>query len=177
MKISEFIKQFNELGAPFYIAERKGNEKDGRSVVIRVVDFCGQSIREARLYETNNAWEFFGDQSRSALFSLEMMELMVELAKTPIKERADVRKYVVLNGDPRHGTCYYFIIDDRDGRLIPNLVTDVSKLEEYASFSGEALVKRKLALGPELAAAVDKLTVSLECAIELTEKSKHDDLD
>lgn len=25
--------------------------------------------------------------------------------------------------------------------------------------------------------AVDKLTVSLECAIELTEKSKHDDLD
>lgn len=122
--------------------------------------------------EDENDWSFFG----CFHFSPEMLELMAELAKTPPEEREDVKKYVILNGDPRHGTCYYFIIDDRDGRLIPSHVGGAG-IEKFASFSEEVLIKRKLALGPELAAAVDKLTVSLECAIELTEKSKHDDLD
>ena len=76
-----------------------------------------------------------------------------------------------------HGTCYYFTIDDRDGRLIPNLVTDVSKLEERASFSKERLREAKNALTPERAAAVDMMTVTLERAIELTEKSRHDKMD
>lgn len=173
MKISEFIKQFNEAGRPDYSAERTDNG-DARNLVINRADayYRGKSITKACLTEGNTVWDI-----SSGLFSAEMLELMAEIAKTPPEEREDQPKYVILNGDPRHGTCYYFVIDDRDGRLIPNLVTDVSKLEEYASFSGEVLVKRKLALGPELAAAVDKLTVSLECAIELMEKSKHDDLD
>lgn len=171
MKTSEFIKEFNKLVAPIYIAERKENEKDGRSVVINCADYSGRTMTKARLIEGGKVWDIGG------LFGAEMLELMAELAKTPPEERENVKKYVILNGDPRHGTCYYFTIDDRDGRLIPNLVTDVSKLEAHASFSKEVLAKRKLALGPELAAAVDKLTVSLECAIELMEKSKHDDLD
>lgn len=102
-----------------------------------------------------------------------ILKLMVELAES----REEDNKYVILNGDPRHGTCYYFTIDVRDGRLIPNLVTDVSKLEERASFSKERLREIKNALTPELAAAVDMMTVTLERAIELTEQSKHDDLD
>lgn len=170
MKISEFIKRFNELGTVYDIrAIREDVFLHGI-----LINKLGSSKYEAaaRLSENSNDWNFCGN----TYLSPEMLELMAKMAKTPPEEREDER-FVILNGDPRHGTCYYFVIDDRDGRLIPNLVTDVSKLEEYASFSGEVLVKRKLALGPELAAAVDKLTVSLECAIELMEKSKHDDLD
>ncbi len=171
MKISEFIKQFNELGTVYDIQAIR-EEVFSHGVLINKF---GSTKYEAaaRLPEDSNNWNFYGN----SYFSPEMLELMAELAKTPPEEREEQPKYVILNGDPRHGTCYYFVIDDRDGRLIPNLVTDVSKLEERASFSGEELIKRKLALGPELAAAVDKLTVSLECAIELMEKSKHDDLD
>lgn len=106
-------------------------------------------------------------------FPTKILKLMVELAES----RAEDNKCVILNGKPRHGTCYYFTIDDRDGRLIPNTATDVSKLEERASFSSEVLIKRKLALTPELSAVVDLMTVTLERAIKLTEKSKHDNLD
>lgn len=171
MKTSEFIKKFNKLVAPIYIAERKGNEKDGRSVVINCADYCGKTVTKARLIEGEKVWDIGG------LFGAEMLELMAELAKTHPEEREDVKKYVILNGDPRHGTCYYFTIDVCDGRLIPNLVTDVSKLEERASFSKDGLREGKNALTPELAAAVDMMTVTLERAIELTEQSKHDDLD
>lgn len=171
MKTSEFIKRFNELDT-FYNIRATKEEVFAYSAEI---DKFGSAKYKtvARLHKDSKNWDFCGNFHSSP----EMLELMAELAKTPPEEREDVKKYVILNGDPRHGTCYYFMIDDRDGRLIPNLVTDVSRIEEFASFSGEALVKRKLALGSELAAAVDKLTVSLECAIELTEKSKHDDLD
>lgn len=53
----------------------------------------------------------------------------------------------------------------------------MSRLEERASFSKEWLREIKETLTPELAAAVDMMTVTLERAIELTEQSKHDDLD
>lgn len=178
MKTSEFIKQFNKLDVyyheldTFFHIRAVQEEVFSHGVEINKYE-SGKDQTVARLPEDSNDWDFYGGSH----FSPEMLELMLELAKTPPEEREDVQKYVILNGDPRHGTCYYFIIDDRDGRLIPNLATDASKLEKNASFSSEVLVKRKLALGPELAAAVDKLTVSLECAIELTEKSKHDDLD
>lgn len=171
MKTNEFIKQFNELDT-FYDVRAVKEEVFSHGVLINKFGSTNYEA-VARLPEDSKNWDFYGGFHLSP----EMLELMAELAKTPPEEREEQPKYVILNGDPRHGTCYYFVIDDRDGRLIPNLVTDVSKLEECASFSSEALVKRKLALGPELAAAVDKLTVSLECAIELMEKSKHDDLD
>ncbi len=45
------------------------------------------------------------------------------------------------------------------------------------TYSKEDLREAKNSLTPELAAAVDMMTVTLERAIELTEKSKHDDLD
>lgn len=130
MKTSEFIKKFNKLVAPIYIAERKGNEKDGRSVVINCADYRGKSMTKACLIEGGKVWDIGG------LFSAKMLELMAELAKTPPEEQP---KYVILNGLPHHGTCYYFTINGREGQLIPNLVTDVSELEERASFSKERL--------------------------------------
>lgn len=171
MKTSEFIKQFNELDTIYDIRATKEIVFSHGVEVNEFEDIKYKTV--ARLPEDEKDWSFFG----AFQYSPEMLELMAELAKTPPEEREEQPKYVILNGDPRHGTCYYFIIDDRDGRLIPSHVNNVSKLEECGSFSGEVLIKRKLALGPELAAAVDKLTVSLECAIELMEKSKHDDLD
>lgn len=171
MKTSEFIKQINELDT-FCDIQAIREEVFSHGVLINKF---GSTKYEAaaRLPEDSNNWNFYGN----SYFSPEMLELMAELAKTPPEEREEQPKYVILNGDPRHGTCYYFVIDDRDGRLIPNHVSDVSKLEKCASRSGKVLTKRKLALTPELATAVDRLTVSLERAIELTEKSRHDDLD
>ncbi len=166
MKTSEFIKQFNKLVAPIYIAERKGNEKDGRSVVINCVDYCGKSMTKACLIEGGKVWDIGG------LFSAEMLELMAELAKTPPEEREEQPKYVILNGLPHHGTCYYFVTS-RDGQLITSHV-DGADIEKYAAFSQEELVERKKDLTPELAAAVDMMTVTLERAIELTEESRHE---
>lgn len=177
MKISEFIKQFNELGTlydntPFTVSATR-EETFAHSVVINVFKNSKFQITAARLPEGVSNWDFYG----GAPFDPQMLELMVELAKTPPEEREEQPKYVILNGLPHHGTCYYFVIDGCEGRLIPNLVTDVSKLEERASFSKEWLREIKEALTPELAAAVDMMTVTLERAIELTEQSKHDDLD
>lgn len=169
MKTSEFIKQFNKLVAPIYIAERKVNEKDGRSVVINCADYSGKTVTKACLIEGGKVWDIGG------LFGAEMLELMVELAKTPPEEREEQPKYVILNGLPRHGKCYYFVIS-RDGQLITSHV-DGAGIEKYAAYSQEGLVERKKDLTPELAAAVDMMTVTLERAIELTEQSKHDDLD
>lgn len=101
---------------------------------------------------------------------------MAELAKTPPEEREEQPKYVILNGLPRYGMCYYFSVDCDEGQLITGCVIGAS-IEECASFSKERLCEAKKALTPELAAAVDMMTVTLERAIELTEKSKHADLD
>lgn len=177
MKINEFIEQFNELdlpypGVPFKISATK-EESFAHGVVINVFKNNKFAVTAARLPEGVSAWDFYG----GAPFYPEMLELMAELAKTPPEEREEQPKYVILNGLPHHGACYYFTIDGREGQLIPNLVTDVSRLEERASFSKEWLREIKGTLTPELAAAVDMMTVTLERAIELTEQSKHDDLD
>lgn len=170
MKTSEFIKKFNKLVAPIYIAERKVNEKDGRSVVINCADYSGKTVTKACLIEGGKVWDIGG------LFGAEMLELMAELAKTPPEEREEQPKYVILNGLPRNGMCYYFSVDCNRGQLNTNCVIGAD-IEKCASFSKERLREIKKALTPELAAAVDMMTVKLERAIELTEKSKHDDLD
>lgn len=170
MKTSEFIKQFCDLDTIYDITAAK-EEKFLNGVVIKKFGITKYEM-VARLPEDSKDWHFYGNFR----FSPEMLELMTELAKTPPEEREEQQKYVILNGLPRNGTCYFFIIDDREGRLVPNLVTNVNKLEKCASFSDEALAKRKLALTPELATAVDMMKVTFERAIELTEKSKHEDL-
>lgn len=168
MKTSEFIKKFNKLVAPIYIAERKGNEKDGRSVVINCADYRGKSMTKACLIEGGKVWDIGG------LFGAEMLELMAELAKTPPEEREEQPKYVILNGPPRRGMCYYLSVDCNRGQLITSCVIGAD-IEKCASFSKERLREAKNALTPELATAVDMMTVTLERAIELTEESKHDE--
>lgn len=175
MKTSEFIKQFNELGTlydntPFTISATK-EEAFAHSVVINVFKNNKFQITAARLPEGFSGWDFYG----GAPFYPEMLELMAELAKTPPEEREEQPKYVILNGLPRHGKCCYFAIS-RDGQLITSQV-DGAGIEKYATYSQEKLVESKKDLTPELAAAVDMMTVTLERAIELTEQSKHDDLD
>ncbi|MBD5834732.1 hypothetical protein [Lactobacillus delbrueckii] len=176
MKTSEFIKQFNELDMPYgethYKMSATKEESFACGIVINVFKNNKFEVTAARLPEGANAWDFYG----GAPFSPKMLEFMAELAKTPPEEREEQPKYVILNGLPRHGTCYYFFIDRRYGQLIPNNV-DGAGIEKHASFSEEWLHDCKKMLTPELAAAIDMMTVTQERAIELTEKSKHDDLD
>lgn len=177
MKTSEFIERFNELDMPYgethYKISAAKEESFAHGVVINVFKNNKFEVTAARLPERVNAWDFYG----GAPFSPEMLELMAELAKTPFEKRGDVQKYVILNGLPRYGMCYYFSVDCDEGQLFTSCVIGADNIEEYASFSKERLREAKNALTPELAAAVDIMTVNLELAIELTEKSKHDDLD
>ena len=170
MKISEFIKQFNKLGTIYDIrAIREDVFLHGI-----LINKLGSSKYKAaaRLSENSNDWNFCDN----TYFSPEMLELMAELAKTPPEEREDVQKYVILNGMPRYGMCYYFSVDCDEGKLITSCVIG-EDIEECASFSKERLREAKNALTPELATAVDMLTVKMERAIELTEQSKHGNLD
>lgn len=163
MTISEFIDAVND-GSTYAEYDEQGNVY----IFDNTYDFM-----MAMLESESSVWEVEDD---SFVMSPSLLRTMAELADTPPAKRKVTPKYVILNGLPRHGTCYYFTIDDREGRLIPNLVIDVNKLEEYASFSGEELTKRKRKLTPGLATGVDTMKVTLEHAIELTEKSKHEDL-
>lgn len=176
MTISEFIERFNELGIPYgethYDISATKEESFAHGVVINVFKNNKFEVTAARLPEGVSAWDFYG----GAPFSPEMLELMAELAKTPPEEREEQPKYVILNGLPRYGMCYYFSVDCDEGKLITSCVIGAD-IEECASFSKKRLRECKNALTPELAAAVDMMTVKLERAIELTEKSKHDDLD
>ena len=169
MKTSEFIKRFNELDTFYDIHAAKENAV---SHGVEIKEFESIAYKKvAKLFEGSKDWTFFG----TFQYSPEMLELMAELAKTPPEEREEQPKYVILNGMPRYGTCYYFVTG-RYGQLIASHDDGVN-IEKYAAFSQEELVERKKHLTPELAAAVDMMTVTLERAIELTEKSRHDDLD
>lgn len=179
MKINEFIEQFNELDLPYpsvlYKISATKEESFAHGVVINVFRNNKFAVMAARLPERVSAWDFYG----GAPFSPEMLELMAELAKTPPEEREDAQKYVILNGLPRHGTCHYFLIDVYSDRLLPCHLDglDESDVAAMGAYSKKGLREAKKALTPELAAAVDMMTVTLERAIELTEQSKHDDLD
>lgn len=162
MTISEFIYGFDD-GSTYAEYDEQGN----------VYIYDNTDTMMAQLAINSSMWEV---EDYGFVMSPSLLRLMAELADTPPAKRKATPKYVILNGLPRNGTCYFFIIDDREGRLVPNLVTNVNKLEKCASFSDEALAKRKLALTPELATAVDMMKVTFERAIELTEKSKHEDL-
>lgn len=176
MKTSEFIERFNELDTPYgethYEISATKEESFAHGVVINVFKNKKFEITAARLPERVNAWDFYGGTP----FSPEMLELMAELAKTPPEEREEQPKYVILNGLPRYGMCYYFSVDCDEGKLITSCVIGAD-IEECASFSKERLREAKKVLTPELAAAVDMMTVTLERAIELTEQSKHDEDD
>lgn len=163
MTISEFIYAFDD-GSTYAEYDEQGN--------VYIYDNTYDSV-VAQLGINSSVWEVEDD---SFVMSPSLLRSMAELADTPPAKRKATPKYVILNGLPRRGTCYFFTIDDREGRLIPNLVIDVSKLEEYASFSSEALTERKRKLTPGLAAGVDTMKVTLEHAIELTEQSKREDL-
>ncbi|MFV4955482.1 hypothetical protein [Lactobacillus delbrueckii] len=179
MKTSEFIERFNELDTPYgethYEISATKEESFAHGVVINVFKNKKFEITAARLPERVNAWDFYGGTP----FSPEMLELMAELAKTPPEEREEQPKYVILNGLPHHGTCYYFLIDVINGRLLPRNLDEVgrSRPEDFGNYDKKHLDRCKKALTPELAAAVDIMKVTFERAVELTEKSKHDDLD
>lgn len=170
MKTSEFIKQFNELDTIYDI---RATKEIVFSHGVEVNEFEDNKYKTvARLPEDSKDWDFYGGFH----FSPEMLELMAELAKTPPEEREEQPKYVILNGLPHYGTCHAFFIDAQRGMLIPSHL-DVMDDNSLGIYSKEDLREAKNSLTPELAAAVDMMTVTLERAIELTEKSRHDDLD
>ncbi len=177
MKISEFIKQFNELDTYYHDLDTFFNiravqeEVFSHGVEINKYE-SGKDETVARLPEDSKDWDFYGGFH----FSPEMLELMVELAKTPPEEREEQPKYVILNGRPHHGTCHFFLVDAQKGILIPSHL-DAADDISLGAYRKDGLREVKKVLTPELAAAVDLLTVTLERAIELTEQSKHDDLD
>lgn len=163
MTISEFIYGFDE-GSTYAEYDEQGN--------VYIYDNTYDTMM-AQLGIDSSVWEVEDD---GFVMSPSLLRLMAELADTPPEERKVIRKYVILNGLPHHGTCYYFFIDRRYGQLIPNNV-DEAGIEKHASFSEEWLRDCKKMLTPELAAAIDMMAVTQERAIELTEKSKHNDLD
>jgi hypothetical protein len=163
MTISEFIYGFDE-GSTYAEYDEQGN--------VYIYDNTYDSMM-AQLGIDSSVWEVEDD---SFVMSSSLLRLMAELADTPPAKRRVTPKYVILNGMPRYGMCYYFSVDCDEGQLITGCVIGAS-IEGCASFSKERLCEAKKALTPELAAAIDMMTVSLECAIELTEKSRHDDLD
>lgn len=173
MKTSEFIKRFNELDT-FYDIRVVKEEVFAHGVEINKFESVKYET-VARLPEDSKNWDFYG----SFHFSPEMLELMAELAKTPPEEREEQPKYVILNGLPHHGTCYYFLIDVMNGRLLARNLDEAgwSRPEDFGNYDKNHLDRCKKALTPELAAAVDIMKVTFERAVELTEKSKHDDLD
>lgn len=174
MTINEFIERFNELDMPYgethYKISATKEAAFAHSVVINVFKNNTFQITAARLPEGFSGWYFYGGPP----FAPQMLELMAELAKTPPEEREEQPKYVILNGPPRRGMCYYLSVDCNRGQLITSCVIGAD-IEKCASFSKERLREAKNALTPELATAVDMMTVTLERAIELTEESKHDE--
>ncbi|MBT8853745.1 hypothetical protein BTH55_02975 [Lactobacillus delbrueckii subsp. bulgaricus] len=170
MKTSEFIKRFNELDTCYDIRVVK---EEVFAYGVEINNFESVNYETvARLPEDSKNWDFYGNFH----FSPEMLELMAELAKTPPEEREGVQKYVILNGLPRHGTCHYFLIDVYSCRLLPCQLDglDESSVAAMGAYSKDGLREAKKALTPELAAAVDMMTVTFERAIELTEKSGRD---
>ena len=162
MKVSEFIYRFDdELTYAEY--DEQGN--------VYIYDKTYDTMM-AQLGIDSSVWEVEDD---GFVMSSSLLRLMAELADTPPVKRKCEPKYVILNGIPHHGTCYYFFIDRRYGQLISNNI-DKAGIEKHASFSEEWLRDCKKMLTPELEAAVDMMTVTLERAIELTEKSEHEDL-
>ncbi|CDR75478.1 hypothetical protein LOB94_03625 [Lactobacillus delbrueckii subsp. bulgaricus] len=173
MKNSEFIERFNDLDKIYDIRATKDIVF---SHGVEVNEFEDNNYKTvARLPEDEKDWSFFG----AFQCSPQMLELMAELAKTPPEEREDVQKYVILNGLPRHGTCHYFLIDVYSCRLLPCQLDglDESDVAAMGAYSKDGLREAKKALTPELATAVDMMKVTFERAIELTENSRHDDLD
>lgn len=170
MKTSEFIKRFNELDTFYDIRVVKEEVFAHGAEINKFESVKYETV--ARLPEDSKDWDFYGGFH----FSPEMLELMAELAKTPPEEREEQPKYVILNGLPHYGTCHAFFIDAQRGMLIPSHL-DVMDDNSLGIYSKEDLREAKNSLTPELAAAVDMMTVTLERAIELTEKSRHDDLD
>ncbi len=163
MKISEFIYGFNECSRNAQYDEQ-GN--------VYIYDNTYDTMM-AQLGIDSSVWEIEDD---SFVMSPSLLRLMAELADTPPEERKVIRKYVILNGLPHHGTCRAFFIDAQRGMLIP-IHLDVMDDISLGIYSKEELREAKKALTLELAAAVDMMTVTLERAIELAEKSRHDDLD
>ena len=164
MTISEFIYGFDD-GSAYPEYDEQGN--------VYIYDNTYDTMM-AQLVIDSSVWEV---EDYGFVMSSSLLRLMAELADTPPEKRRVIPKYVILNGLPRCGMCYYFSVDCDEGQLITGCVSGES-IEECASFSKERLCEAKKALPPELSAAVDMMTtVTLERAIELTEKSRDDDLD
>lgn len=163
MKISEFIYGLDE-GSTYAEYDEQGN--------VYIYDNTYDTMM-AQLGIDSSVWEVEDD---SFAMSPSLLRLMAELADTPPAKRKETPKYVILNGLPHHGTCHAFLIDAQRGMLIPSHL-DVMDDISSGIYSKEDLREAKKALTPELAAAVDMMTVTLERAIELREKSRHDDLD
>ena len=160
MKINEFIYGFDE-GSTYAEYDEQGN--------VYIYDNTYDTMM-AQLGINSSVWEVEDD---SFTMSPSLLRLMAELADTPPAKRRVTPKYVILNGLPRYGMCYYLSIDCDEGQLITGCVIGPN-IEECASFSEERLCEAKKALTPELSAAVDMMKVTLERAIELTEKSRHE---
>lgn len=162
MTISEFIYAFDE-GSIYAEYDEQGN--------VYIYDNTYDTMM-AQLGIDSSVWEV-EVEDYSFVMSPSLLRLMAELADTPPAKRKWTPKYVILNGLPRYGMCYYFSVDCDECQLITGCVIGAD-IEECASFSKEFLREIKEALTPELAAAVDMMTVTLERAIELTEKSRHE---
>lgn len=163
MKISEFIYGFDE-DSTYAEYDEQGN--------VYIYDNTYDTMM-ARLGIDSFVWEVEDD---GFVMSPSLLRLMAELADTPPAKRKATPKYVILNGMPRYGMCYYLSVDCDEGQLVTGCVIG-SDIERFASFSKDQLREAKNSLTPELSAAVDIMKVTLERAIELTEKSKHGDLD
>lgn len=119
MKTSEFVKRVRELGLD--VIEETPNGITVRtmySLITRVI--VSKAVKDTLMLNTTN---------------IELMKLCIEYAETPIHEREDVKKYVVVIPDKENESKerVYALARVGDGRIMINRpkIKDLRQNERY----------------------------------------------
>lgn len=167
MKTSEFIKQFNKLDTYYHELDTffhiRAVQEEVFSHGVEIIKHeSGKDETLARLPEDSKDWDFYGGFH----FSPEMLELMVELAKTPPEEREDAQRYVILNSELRyHQHWDYFKIGDKNQYLILRSTRDPEVLK-MGSYTLEELEKEKRWLPKKWRSEINNMLTPLDVALE-----------
>lgn len=152
MTISEFIYAFDD-GSTYAEYDEQGN--------VYIYDNTYDSVM-AQLGINSSVWEVEDD---TFTMSPSLLRLMAELAETPPDKRIEPRKYVILNGVPRHGTWIYFTIGN-DSEYLRWRITSDPEVLKRGSYTFAELEKGKRRLPAEWRSLINILLTPLDIALE-----------
>jgi hypothetical protein len=152
MTISEFIYAFDE-DSIYAEYDEQGN--------VYIYDNTYDSVM-ARLGINSFVWEVEDD---TFTMSPSLLRSMAKLADTPPDRRIKPRKYVILNGVPRHGTWVYFKIGD-DSEYLRWRITSDPEVLKMGSYTFAELEKEKRRLPEEWHNLINSLLTPLDIALE-----------